>query len=99
MDNRRLFLFFALALILMLLWQAWEQEQRPPVPVATSPATANKEVPLPPSAGAPKATVPARPEGIERGRRIKVVTDTLEAHLDTYGGDLREVYLRKYPVS
>ncbi|HLD13840.1 MAG TPA: membrane protein insertase YidC [Burkholderiales bacterium] len=101
MDNQRLFLFFALALILMLLWQAWEQEHRPvPTPVvAVDPAVANKEIPPPPVAGAPKAGAPARLETIERGRRIKVVTDTFEVYLDTYGGDLREAYLRKYPVS
>ena len=101
MDNQRLFLFFALALILMLLWQAWEQEHRPaPAPVAAAPPAApNKEVPLAPAGDAPKATTATRPEAIERGRRIKIVTDTFEAYLDTYGGDLRETYLRKYPVS
>ncbi len=108
MDNQRLFLFFALALILMLLWQAWEQEHRPlPTPVAAGAGSGvdavNKDIPPPPAAGAPKETVKgatgARAEGLERGRRVKIVTDAFEAYLDTYGGDLREAYLRKYPVS
>jgi YidC/Oxa1 family membrane protein insertase len=76
MDNQRLFLFFGLALVLMLLWQAWEQENaRPPdsttatchMATATGcppgPCVATEAVP------APKAT-----EGLSRGSRIEVRT-------------------------
>ncbi|MEK7815264.1 MAG: membrane protein insertase YidC [Pseudomonadota bacterium] len=102
MDNQRLFLFFALALILMLLWQAWEQEQRP-TPAITAPATPAGEVPRAPDVPAVKLVAPgapaARADAFERGRRIKVVTDMFEAYVDTHGGDLREVNLRRYPVS
>jgi len=101
MDNQRLFLFIALSMILFLLWQAWEQEHRPaPVPTTTSTTGTPAEVPAAPVPnGAAPAGAPAKPETLERGRRIKIETDLFEAQLDTYGGDLREVLLRKYPVS
>ncbi len=105
MDNQRLFLFIALSMILFLLWQAWEQEHRPaPAPVtATAPVPAAPgEVPAPPTAAADAkapAPMPVKTETLERGRRVKIETDLFEAQLDTHGGDLREAYLRKYPVS
>ena len=104
MDNQRLFLFIALAMILMLLWQAWEQERRStPAPTSAAPAPGRPpaEVPAAPSpdAAAPAAAVPTKPAALEHGRRIRAVTDTFEAEIDTYGGDLRAADLRQYPVS
>jgi YidC/Oxa1 family membrane protein insertase len=100
MDNQRLFLFIALGLILMLLWQAWEQERRPvPAPVTATAPAAPGDVPAPPVADAKAPAAPVKPEALERGRRVKIETDLFEAQLDTHGGDLREALLRKYPVS
>ncbi len=102
MDNQRLFLFIALSMILFLLWQAWEQEHRPvPAPVTATAPAAPGEVPAAPTAAAPeaKAPTPVKQEGLERGRRVTIVTDLFEAQIDTHGGDLREAFLRKYPVS
>jgi len=108
MDNQRLFLFIALGLILMLLWQSWEQERRAtaPVPTAAAPAPGRPPVAGVPAAPAPGKAAPeaaavpaAKPEALERGRRVRVITDTFEAEIDTYGGDLREADLRHYPVS
>jgi YidC/Oxa1 family membrane protein insertase len=98
MDNVRLFLFFALALILMLIWQAWERETTPPPPAVPA-APAAGEVPRAPatrdSAPANKASSPA----LTSAERIQVVTDVFQATIDTEGGDLRELLLRRYPVS
>jgi len=115
MDNQRLFLFFALAMVLMLIWQAWEQEKAVgPGSTATSapPATAKSA----PSAGSTPATAPDLPQApaltaspdagsaprptevLTRGSRLQVRTDLFDAIIDTYGGDLRELYLRHYPV-
>jgi YidC/Oxa1 family membrane protein insertase len=103
MDNQRLFLFFALALILMLIWQAWEQErmpavETPAVTAGTAGSTTSTTAPAVPQA--PSGTNPAaRPaEAIARGIRIQARTDIIEAVIDTLGGDVREFYLLRYPV-
>ncbi len=40
MDNQRLFLFVALSLVLMFLWQAWEGNKRKDAVVSSAPTTA-----------------------------------------------------------
>jgi YidC/Oxa1 family membrane protein insertase len=103
MDNLRLVLFFALALILMMIWQAWERQNAPAPasPAATSAAPslgADQDVPRPPAAAPAMSATPA-PETAEHGARIQVHTDLLQAVIDTQGGDLRELDLLAYPVS
>ncbi|MHB8622443.1 MAG: membrane protein insertase YidC [Sulfuricaulis sp.] len=106
MDNQRLFLFFALALVLMLIWQAWEQEN-PRAPTAmvgvSTPQVSAPGVPPPPTSttnGAP--STPAAPVvtgGLDSGERIQASTDVFVATIDTMGGDLRQLDLVRYPVS
>ncbi|MFP5349971.1 MAG: membrane protein insertase YidC [Gammaproteobacteria bacterium] len=106
MDNPRIILYFALGLILLMLWQAWEQERAPaPAPIAaTAPAPAgapDAAVPTPPPAAgaAPVASAISGTEVLGRGQRVVVVTDLVRAEIDTLGGDLRALYLLKHPVS
>jgi YidC/Oxa1 family membrane protein insertase len=117
MDSYRFTLFLALGLILILIWQAWEEEQTKKTPAQTAAAVpelgppAGREVPSAPaevtSAGAhggggtgtEAATPTAQASPLARGTRVRVVTDLVEAVIDTEGGDLRELYLRRYPVS
>ena len=110
MDNARLFLIAALGLILMLLWQAWEEEQKKTAGTdltATQtkpPAEPRLGVPQAPetqTAPPPRAAAAPRPadEGLARGARIAVETDVVRAVIDTQGGDLRELSLREYPVA
>ncbi|HLQ26745.1 MAG TPA: membrane protein insertase YidC [Acidiferrobacterales bacterium] len=97
MDNQRFFLFIALSLVILLLWQAWEREQAPPV--VPNPAAVTRDVPQtpPPPAGANSPGTPAN-ETLESAGRIQITTDLLRAQIDTLGGDLRTLYLLKYPV-
>ncbi|MHB8453317.1 MAG: membrane protein insertase YidC [Acidiferrobacterales bacterium] len=97
MDNQRLALFVALSVILLLLWQAWEKDHQP-VPAAPT-ASATQVVPAAPTA----ASVAPNPSGSataipESGQRIHITTDLLTAEIDTSGGDLRQLYLRGYPI-
>ena len=115
MDNQRLFLLFALALVLMLIWQAWEQEHTSPSPsppaTTSAPATAT---PAPLAATSPQGSTPEVPkapaatsaapaplakEPLKTSTRIRVRTDLVDAVIDTQGGDLRGLALLKYPVS
>ncbi|HYA38976.1 MAG TPA: membrane protein insertase YidC [Candidatus Methylomirabilis sp.] len=104
MDNQRLLLFFALALVLMFIWQAWEQQNAPP-PVSTTPApsapsNSTPSVPaVPEQAGAEQTKTPKMTAVLPRETRIHVRTDLVEAVIDTEGGDVRQWDLRRYPVS
>ncbi|MBI3897553.1 MAG: membrane protein insertase YidC [Gammaproteobacteria bacterium] len=101
MDNFRLALFLALAVILGLLWQAWQQEHPSAPPVATSTATSVSDATIPSApttAAAPAAAAP-KVEELLHGQRIEVVTDMVRAEIDTHGGDLRQLLLLKHPVS
>jgi YidC/Oxa1 family membrane protein insertase len=104
MDNQRLILFIALSMVLMLLWQSWEQQYAPPPPVsATAPGT-----PAPGDSGVPVAppaadgSAPAAPgadlSATQTGQRITVTTDVYIAEIDTLGGDLKRLALRKHPA-
>lgn len=61
MDNFRLFLFFGLAVVLLLIYQAWVQDYGP---VSQQPAAVTEVVPADPSATAPPPAegVPAVPQ-------------------------------------
>jgi YidC/Oxa1 family membrane protein insertase len=102
MDNLRILLFVALGLILFMIygeWQAWER-QKAPAPTPAAPSREAADVPSAPTVAAPAGSPAAPTESrIERGERIEVVTDVYEAVIDTQGGDLRQLRLRKYPVS
>ncbi len=111
MDNQRFLLVLALGLILFMIYQAWQDEQRraaAPPPTATAPGvlgptTEPGEVPTVPKAEAPSVvTAPAAPvvpAGTQSAGRLGVRTDLIDAVIDLSGGDLRQLKLRKYPVS
>jgi len=106
MDFQRVLLVVALGLITMMLWEAWQREHQPPAPQVTEQqAVATPQTPgeVPEAPAAPTATTaaptPATPEAqqLPHASRITVVTDAVEAEIDTAGGDLRALRLRKYP--
>jgi len=95
MDNQRFILFIALSVIILLLWSAWENEHRP------APAPTTQAVPAVPSTPGVSTEQPsaAATKPFTDGERIQVDTDLVHAVIDTSGGDLRVLDLRKYPVS
>ena len=106
MENQRLLLFVALSVVILLLWQAWQKDFGTPPRSVVPPTAAVNEAPTPtevPKATSttPTLTATAVPAGLaaEQGERIRVVTDVLDAEIDTRGGDLRQVDLPRYPVS
>ena len=94
MDTQRLILFFVFSFSLLLLWEAWQKETRPPMPAA---ATSPGAVPAPsaPAATAARTGVAAVPAAAapesKPHQRLRLQTDTMVAEIDTLGGDL--VYL------
>jgi YidC/Oxa1 family membrane protein insertase len=105
MDIQRLILFVVFSFSLLMLWEAWQKEHRPQVPVATSPLA----VPVPSSTATPAAAatfsaaeraagVPSAEAG-QSGKpreRLRVRTDTVLAEIDTQGGDLVYLELLKH---
>jgi YidC/Oxa1 family membrane protein insertase len=111
MDVQRAILVFALAFVLILVYQRWLEEQQSPDPVSTEPATAGapttsaRDVPAAPDVGrkdvppAPGGSPAAAPVQAASGQRVQVLTDLLRVQIEISGGGLHLVELRKYPVS
>ncbi len=109
MDTQRLILFFIFGFSLLMLWDAWEKEQRPK-PVAQAPqATAPAAVPTPsakpsaqpalaatPAHQAPEGSVPGAAAPAAKGKTIVVRTDLVMAEIDTLGATLKRVELLKH---
>jgi YidC/Oxa1 family membrane protein insertase len=100
MDTRRLILFFIFSFSLLLLWDAWQKEKRPPPapaaptsPTVPAPAKPPVAVAAPQASGA--AAVPAEPAA-QKGETLRIKTDLLIADIDTLGGTLSRVELRKH---
>ena len=107
MDNYRLLLFAALALILMMIYQAWEAQN--PVPQAPTPASAPAQAENSQTSKSPSGTesVPSAPQAppapasvvARTGERVTVTTDLVRAEIATEGGDIARLSLLKHPVS
>ena len=101
MDTQRLILFFVFSFSLLLLWEAWQKERRPPALPAAS--ATHGAIPTP---NAPVATPKGKQVGVlppsavpaESGarERLRVRTDTMFAEIDTQGGDLVYLELLKH---
>jgi len=109
-ENQRLLLFAALMFVLFLLWQNWLEFQAlkhpPPAPPVATALAPDSTVPSAPAVTSgqdvPAAVATASsagPQTLSGGQRVRVITDLLEAEIDTVGGDLRQVGLRTYPDS
>jgi YidC/Oxa1 family membrane protein insertase len=113
MDNIRLILVFTLAFILLMLWQAWNEDygQKPAeqtVGVETPAVDASSAVPsadvATPAPGVSpdgiQASVPAIGANAETNSgKISVVTDLFDLTIDSQGGTIQKLLLVEYPVS
>jgi len=110
MDNVRVFLFLGLALILLMLYQAWMRDYAPQPEVAGATGTSSATTPrvvdgAVPSAlpsttvGAAPGVLPGQEPRKERGATVRVVTDRLDLEISTRGGDVRRVDLPTFPIS
>ncbi len=113
MENQKLLLYVALSFVLILLYQAWQQDYGPKPAVSPPSATATAassatppvaatpsvatDLPKPIAASQAAPTVPSQPQ-LKSAERVHVVTDLLSVDIDALGGDLRQVDLRAYPL-
>ncbi len=114
MDNQRLLLFVALSLVMLLMWDAWQESSAPEQTAITTDANSTvpdlpKDLPSAPLASSDTASMTAVPaadgpalsiaEPLPKGQRILITTNEIEVIIDTHGGDIREVDLLTYPIS
>ena len=107
MELKNIFLWAALAFVLMLIYQQWQVDYGHVVPPvaseATTPGQQNVPQPSKDTSAVPGRTdnspaslvQPAQPSQ----QRIHIRTDVLDIEIDTLGGDIRKVLLPSYPVS
>jgi len=104
MDTQRLILLFIFGFSVLMLWEAWERENRPK-PAPSAPVSASQQtVPTPgtpaakPAAGADKAPASAVPATIAaaKGETVRVATDLFVAEIDTLGATLKRFELLKH---
>ena len=113
MDNLRLLLFFALAIVLLLIYQAWMEDYgRPLAPPETveQPSAIDKTAeskgvpevasePVAPDAPTPVAPVtPIVPDQAAGADLVRVETDVLKLEISGRGGTLASAWLKDYAV-
>ncbi len=111
MDNIRLILFFTLAFLGLMIYQAWQQDygtteqtavtqSQDAVPVvATSPSQVEGGVPnVEVAASTGKASTPGEDQS-KVGDIIRVESDLLQLEISTRGGTVARAFLLNYPVS
>ena len=110
MDTQRLILFVIFSFSLVMLWEAWNRDQRPPVPAApttAAPAPARPaDVPPAPTAASPTAVPGGAPAGVPptgpatsvptAARAVVVKTDLYTAEIDPVGGVIAQIALAQH---
>jgi len=111
MDTQRLILFFVFSFSLLLLWEAWQRENRPPPPPASTQTPAGVPAPAKPVApsvapGATAApgpaaasTVPLPGPAAGKSERVRVRTDLIVAEIDTLGATIKRLELLRHKAS
>jgi YidC/Oxa1 family membrane protein insertase len=96
MDTQRLILFFVFSFSLLLLWDSWQKEHRPPTPTIAQQGTVQATVPSPsvPAQATPAAqrkpgdAIPPNAAAPAKHETLRVTTDNLVADIDLQGGDI-----------
>lgn len=108
MENIRFVLIIAFAMISLMLWQAWQVDYGPKLPIAQieNPAVADVKEDLPTTANAPGqaqssvqqvANTPLAAASIA-APVVTVKTDVLSLEIDMQGGTIQNLDLLQYPV-
>ncbi len=94
MDTRRLILFVIFSFSILMLWDSWQQKNKPHTPAQQQ---AQVEVPsVADNASTAMNVADEKSFKLEKGQRIKVSTDLYQAEIDTTGGDLRYLLLNQH---
>lgn len=94
MDTRRLVLFVIFSMSILMLWDAWQTKNAPPAstPISTVDGVPSADVPAASAIDTPVDTGYT----LKSGQNIAVTTDLYNLNINTVGGDLRKLELRKH---
>ncbi len=106
LDSIRIALYGAIIAVLLLFYQAWEKEHTTAIVVKNSTNNTIQSTNYIPQVTEPAAVVKTTNNNItttplttaSNNPLIHVTTDTLEADIDTVGGNITQVKLLKYPA-
>lgn len=106
MENQKTLLYFTLFFVAYLLWVEWQKDYgpQPVAPVAVETTQQSKpaiDSNVPAAVSVPGTVVEQKSvatAATATSQRIKIVTDVLDVEIDTRGGDIRKVILRKYAL-
>jgi len=95
MDTRRLVLFVIFSMSILMLWDAWQTKH---APAAVAPVASVGSVPTADVGAAAGAIDTPVDTGyaLKSGQNIAVTTDLYQININTMGGDLRKLELRKH---
>ena len=106
MDTIRFILVLSLALVVMLLWDAWQKDYGnvPPTPaISAEPGSApakSVDIPQLPEETTTNTTAPEKPSlPAVTAKTITVKTDLFNIKVDTNGGNIIDAELLKFPLS
>src|SRR5487761_2461085 len=99
MDTQRLILFFVFSFSLLLLWDSWQKEHRPPIQASAQFGTQASAQATGPSPSVPTQVKPAGPQtpgntipqaiaGQAKRELLTVNADNFIADIDLLGGDI-----------
>ncbi len=110
MDNRRLVLVMSLCFVLLLLWQAWQEDYAPKAPIAFTEQEKAMSQERPKDLDVPEivARESAASQSLEVDTSINtnlqtesviVKTDLIKVQISLKGGEITKLELKDYPVS
>jgi YidC/Oxa1 family membrane protein insertase len=109
MDSQRLILIIAFSFVMLLMWQAWNEDQAALLAQQQAAASPTTQADVPAAAAdtpsAARDDVPAtddQPTAVPNakgGQQVRVVTDVLDVVISTRGGVIQRADLLAYPVS
>lgn len=102
MDPKRLVLFVIFSFSILMLWEAWQRDHTLQ-PVQQTEQAQSQQNAIDPAVPQPATGQPAAPASVQengfalqKGQRIRVQTDMVQAEIDTTGADLRRLELLKH---
>jgi len=102
MDPKRLVLFVIFSFSILMLWEAWQRDHTLQ-PVQQTEQAQSRQNAIDPAVPQPATGQPAAPAAVQesgfalqKGQRIRVQTDMVQAEIDTTGADLRRLELLKH---
>lgn len=110
MDFRRSILYFALAILGVILWHTWTHDYPAKNAMVTNETTATAQAAVHPAEFAPstygnsssqpyEATAKTASNAIPQDKMISVKTDVIDADINLHGGNIVNARLVQYPVS